>query len=92
MIVRQLRQQLGADSRVWLFGSRLDDSRRGGDVDLLVECRQPPSRLDVAMARQAIEDALQMPVDLVVKQHGAAPTPFQALALANAVALDGVAA
>lgn len=28
---------LGAPIRVWLFGSRTDDSRRGGDTDLLIE-------------------------------------------------------
>lgn len=28
---------LGAESRVWLFGSRVNDDLRGGDIDLLVE-------------------------------------------------------
>jgi predicted nucleotidyltransferase len=28
---------LGAESRIWLFGSRVDDSKRGGDIDLLIE-------------------------------------------------------
>lgn len=31
------REAFGADSTIFLFGSRVDDSRRGGDIDLLVE-------------------------------------------------------
>lgn len=41
-IIRDVvREEAGSGARVRLFGSRLHDDRRGGDVDLLVELDEP---------------------------------------------------
>ena len=42
-IASAARAVLPAGSRVMLFGSRTDDDRRGGDIDLLVEPPEPVS-------------------------------------------------
>ena len=33
-----VRRHFSAAARVWVFGSRVDDTARGGDYDLMVRC------------------------------------------------------
>ena len=41
-IIRQLASQIaGSQSRVRVFGSRLDDAAHGGDIDLMLELPEP---------------------------------------------------
>jgi predicted nucleotidyltransferase len=74
----------GQGSRIWLFGSMLDDQARGGDVDLYVEPTDPlPANL--FLARQALkrelEQTLRRPVDVLVRR--APPTAFMRQARAE---------
>lgn len=82
------RDIVGDDATVSVFGSRLDDDRRGGDLDLLIESARRPTLLQRAELKLRLEAALAMPVDIVARARDVEPTPFQALAKARAVRLE----
>lgn len=68
-IVQSVQRHLGQGSRIWLFGSRLDDARKGGDLDLYVETDSPRLR-DELRCKIELEEALDLPVDLIVRSFG----------------------
>ena len=80
------QQTLGTGARVSLFGSRLDDDRRGGDVDLLVEAQQEPDLIERALLKNLLEERLQLPVDIVTASFDK-PSAFARMARSNAVPL-----
>lgn len=59
----------GAQAEVWLFGSRVDDTAKGGDIDLYVETDAAEVALSAARARGELADRLGRYVDLVVNNH-----------------------
>jgi len=80
----------GKTAAVYLFGSRVNDRAKGGDVDLLIETAQPLTLLDRARIKLNLETNLGLPVDIVATLRNDAGSPFQRIARAKAVRL-GVA-
>ena len=69
-IRQRIQRHIGPHARIWLFGSRVDDSRRGGDVDLYVEPETPPDLVARLRCKSALADALDLNVGLIVQQPG----------------------
>lgn len=81
---------LGADARVTLFGSRVDDTRRGGDIDLMFET---PLVLPDRAAREAalyvslIRQLGDRKIDVVLKDAQTMEAPVMRMAKQTGVLL-----
>ncbi|WP_333607287.1 nucleotidyltransferase domain-containing protein [Arsukibacterium sp.] len=77
------RDVFGPAARVKLFGSRADDNRLGGDIDLLVELPHPITAAVVASA--TLEARLMQvlglqKIDIIVSAPNLSATPIHAIA------------
>lgn len=83
--------QLAGDSaRVWLFGSRVQDHERGGDVDLLLELDEAiaePAQLASQLAARVSRAMYGRKVDVLIKAPNLRHLPIHSIALAEGVRL-----
>ncbi|MBD3766636.1 MAG: nucleotidyltransferase domain-containing protein [Gammaproteobacteria bacterium] len=75
MIHHAVVQLFGEQAKVWLFGSRCDDLKKGGDIDLLIQADmvdvmhamrlkiQLLMLLEQGLGEQKVDVLLQMPDD-----------------------------
>ena len=90
-IIARVRLEGGDKARVYVYGSRLDDQARGGNLDLLVETDEELRPMEKAGLKIHLEREMGIAVDILAVRRGAARTPFQRIAYAKAVALQDFA-
>lgn len=79
----------GERARIVVFGSRLDDFGRGGDIDLMIETDRKLGVLDKARIKMQLEGRLGLPVDVLAHMRGKPMTPFQRIAHETGIAIQG---
>jgi len=92
--IRQLKalaaEEAGAGARLRLFGSRVDDTARGGDVDLLLELSTPvaePALLAAHLAARASRVLDGRKVDVILTAPNLAHLPIHDIARRHGVEL-----
>jgi predicted nucleotidyltransferase len=81
---------IDSDSRIWLFGSRVDDTQRGGDIDLLIETDKTLPNRVTSLCR--LEGSLVMKlgdrkIDIILKDARTPEAPIHRAARAQGVLL-----
>lgn len=90
IIKSEVASQLGAGSVVRLFGSRVDDTQRGGDIDLLIEPGQPLAHRIQAECRLSASLYIRLggrKVDVLIKDPLKPLLPIHEQALRNGIIL-----
>jgi predicted nucleotidyltransferase len=89
-IRRLVREAYGDAAEVRLFGSQVDDARKGGDIDLLVEILPEAERdlsTELGLQGRLSEVLDDRKVDLVVHVRGRAPRAIVRIARRDGVVL-----
>jgi predicted nucleotidyltransferase len=85
--IREEIARLDSQAEIFLFGSRADDTARGGDVDLLVISDSLGFREVLRLRIQILDRIGWQQLDLIVRRRNQIKEPLTALALESGVKL-----
>lgn len=90
IVKNEVSQLLGHDVVVRLFGSRVDDAQRGGDIDLLIDVATPMVGRVRAECRLAAKLFIQLggrKVDVLIREPNKPMSPIHEQAVRQGVIL-----
>ena len=70
-IIENAKLVFGSSAKIYLFGSRVDDSKRGGDIDLFIECQENYNSYDnkISFLARLYLSIGEQKIDVVVKTN-----------------------
>ena len=86
IIIKQTIWNIDPNARIYLFGSRVDDQQKGGDIDLLVLSKQINHSEQRKIKTRLYDLIGEQKIDLIVTDD--ISKPFIKLALRDAILLE----
>jgi len=90
-IIRQLVTSIvGSEVQIMLFGSRLDDDKKGGDIDLLLTFQKElehPAQLSAKLSAQLMRQLQGRSVDILLLAPNLKRLPIHDIAQKNGIVL-----
>jgi len=83
--ILQAIHSIDPNAKIYLFGSRVDDSGKGGDIDLLVFSRKISYGDKLAVKKNIFSTLDEQKIDIVVTKDGG--EPFVQMVLGQGVQL-----
>jgi len=77
-----VRNVVGEHAKVWLFGSRLDDSKKGGDIDIMIASDTPIDNSAYVAAKIAAKTMLELggqKIDVIIEAPNLSKLPIHAV-------------
>lgn len=84
-IIKDAVHSIDSQARIHLFGSRADDTKRGGDIDLLIFSTKIKFKDKLDIKAKIFEKMDEQKIDLLIATD--TQDPFVRLALKNSVEL-----
>jgi predicted nucleotidyltransferase len=85
--LRAILGELDPAGRIYLYGSRADDTRRGGDIDIYLQASRPIELKTRLLTQYRLQQACDTRVDLLVKNPAQPELPIHQIAIERGVLL-----
>ena len=80
-------KNIDSDAQIWLFGSRADDSKKGGDIDIGILSSKVDVMEEIEIRQKIYDKIGEQKIDLVVSKSG--QEAFYKFAVKKGILLNG---
>jgi predicted nucleotidyltransferase len=90
ILVQSALKFFGENANIWLFGSRCDDTKKGGDIDLYIETDLEIGTVNAKLGFLGVlQDALgEQKIDILVRSRSKPMTAIQEIAKDSGILLN----